>query len=108
MRSLEHRCSSDNCVPHVLQVLNAARKMELHVFFALHHRYHSGDCETCEDITPIQKAGWRSKAFENGTWGGDPQRIRTSTGRCRGRRTLVFQRLCQYGPKHHMSDFAST
>lgn len=25
-------------------------------------------------LTPIQKAGWRSKAFENGTWGGEIRR----------------------------------
>jgi ureidoacrylate peracid hydrolase len=28
-----------DCVPHVLQVLNAARKATLWVFYALHHRY---------------------------------------------------------------------
>jgi hypothetical protein len=30
---------ANNCVPHMLQVLNAARKVELRVFYTLHHRY---------------------------------------------------------------------
>src|SRR5262249_35782096 len=29
---------ANNCVPHMLQVLNAARKAKLRVFYALHHR----------------------------------------------------------------------
>jgi len=37
---------ANNCVPHMLQVLNAARKAELRVFYALHHRYRPGDYET--------------------------------------------------------------
>jgi ureidoacrylate peracid hydrolase len=35
---------ANNCVP--LQVLNAARKVGLRVFYALHHRYRPGDYET--------------------------------------------------------------
>src|SRR4030095_15580662 len=30
---------ANNCVPHMLQVLNAAREAGLRVFYALHHRY---------------------------------------------------------------------
>ena len=62
---------ANDCVPHMLQVLNAARKARLRVFYALHHRYRPGDYETWKYIAPIQKAGWSSKAFENGTWGGE-------------------------------------
>ena len=62
---------ANNCVPHMLQVLNAARKAKLRVFYALHRRYRPGDYETWKYIAPIQKAGWKSKAFENGTWGGE-------------------------------------
>jgi ureidoacrylate peracid hydrolase len=62
---------ANDCIPHMLQVLNAARKAELRVFYALHHRYRPGDYETWRYIAPIQKAGWRSKAFENGAWGGE-------------------------------------
>jgi len=62
---------ANSCVPHMLQILNAARKTELRVFYAMHHRYRPGDYETWKYIAPIQKAAWRSKAFENGTWGGE-------------------------------------
>jgi ureidoacrylate peracid hydrolase len=62
---------SNDCVPHMLQVLNAAREAELHVFYALHHRYRPNDYETWKYIAPIQKAAWLHKAFENNTWGGD-------------------------------------
>jgi nicotinamidase-related amidase len=61
----------NDCVPHMLQVLNAARKAGLRVFYALHRRYRPGDYETWKYIAPIQKAGWLSKAFEYGTWGGE-------------------------------------
>ena len=55
----------------MLQVLTAARKAELRVFYALHHRYRQGDYETWKYIAPIQKAASRSKAFEYGTLGGE-------------------------------------
>ena len=55
----------------MLQVLKAARKAELRVFFALHHRYRPGDYETWKYISPIQKAAWMHKTFENGTRGGE-------------------------------------
>jgi len=62
---------ANSCVPHMLQVLNAARKAGLRVFYALHHRYRPGDYETWKYIAPIQEAGWSHKTFENGTWGGE-------------------------------------
>jgi len=62
---------ANGCVPHMLQVLNAARKAELRVFYALHRRYRPGDYETWKYIAPIQKAAWLRKAFQNGTWGGE-------------------------------------
>ena len=62
---------SNSCVPHMAQVLNAARKAGLRIFYALHHRYRAGDYETWKYIAPIQKAAWSSKAFEYGTWGGE-------------------------------------
>jgi nicotinamidase-related amidase len=60
---------ANDCVPHMLRVLNAARKVGLRVFYALHHRYRPGDYETWKYIAPIQKAGWEHKSFEYGTWG---------------------------------------
>jgi len=61
----------NDCVPHMLQILNAAREAKLRVFYALHRRYRPGDYETWKYIAPIQKAGWSSKVFEYGTWGGE-------------------------------------
>jgi len=55
----------------MLQVLNAARRAELRVFYALHRRYRPGDYETWKYIAPVQKAGWLYKTFESGTWGGE-------------------------------------
>ena len=62
---------ANSCGPQMAQVLNAARKAGLRVFYALHHRYRSGDYETWKYIAPVQKAAWASKAFEYGTWGGE-------------------------------------
>jgi ureidoacrylate peracid hydrolase len=65
---------ANHCVPHMLQVLDAARKARIRVFYALHHRYRAGDYETWKYIAPIQKAAWLRKTFEYGTWGGEIRR----------------------------------
>ena len=44
---------ANGCVPHMLQVLNAARKAGLCVFYALHHRYRPGDYESWKYIAPV-------------------------------------------------------
>ena len=62
---------ANDCVSHMLQVLNAARKAKLRVFYALHRRYRPGDYETWKYIAPIQKTAWRRKVFEDGSWGGE-------------------------------------
>ncbi len=62
---------ANDCVPNMLQVLNAARQAELRIFYALHHRYRPGDYEDWKYIAPIQKAAWSRKTFEDGTWGGE-------------------------------------
>jgi nicotinamidase-related amidase len=62
---------ANGCVPHMRQVLDAARRADLRVFYALHHRYRQGDYETWKYIAPIQKAAWSRKSFEYGTWGGE-------------------------------------
>jgi nicotinamidase-related amidase len=49
---------ANDCVPHMLQVLNAARKAGLRIW-------------TRKYIAPIQKAAWSRKTFEYGTWGGE-------------------------------------
>ena len=61
----------NNCVPNMLELLAAARAAGFRVFFSLHHRYRPGDYETWKYVAPIQKAAWRSKVFEWGTWGAE-------------------------------------
>jgi ureidoacrylate peracid hydrolase len=71
---LKSVAEANKCVTHMMQVLNAARKAGLRVFYALHHRYRPGDYETWNYIAPIQKAAWSRKTFEYGTWGGEIRR----------------------------------
>src|SRR5262249_18782485 len=61
----------NQCVPHMKQVLDAARKAGIRVFYALHRRYRPGGYETWKDIAPIQKRGWSHRAFEYDTLGGE-------------------------------------
>jgi ureidoacrylate peracid hydrolase len=65
---------ANSCVPHMVQVLHAARKAGLRVFYALHRRYRPGDYESWKYIAPIQQAAWSHKTFEHGTWGGEIRR----------------------------------
>jgi ureidoacrylate peracid hydrolase len=65
---------ANHCIPHMLQVLDAARKADIRVFYAMHRRYRPGDYETWKYIAPIQKAAWSRKTFEYGTWGGERHR----------------------------------
>ena len=62
---------ANQCVLHMMQVLDAARKANIRVFYALHRRYRPGDYDTWKYIAPIQKAAWSRKTFEYGTWGGE-------------------------------------
>lgn len=62
---------ANDCVPHMLEVLSAARTAGLRVFYAMHHRYRTGDYETWKYVAPIQRAAWTRKTFEYGTWGGE-------------------------------------
>ena len=47
---------ANRCVEHMLEVLQAARKARLRVFYALHRRYRPGDYESWKHIAPVQKA----------------------------------------------------
>src|ERR1700730_14932357 len=62
---------ANDCVPHMLQVLNVARKAKLRVFYALHHRYRPGDYEAWIRRQVFQKPAWVHKGFKYGTWGGE-------------------------------------
>ena len=65
---------ANQCIQHMLDVLQAARRGGLRVFYALHRRYRPGDYESWKTIAPIQKSAQASKAFEYGTWGGEIRR----------------------------------
>ena len=58
-------------VPHMLQILDAARNAKLRVFYAMHRRYRPGDFETWRYFAPIRRAAWSRKAFKYTTWGGE-------------------------------------
>lgn len=62
---------ANNCVPHMEQILKAARAAKIRVFFAMHHRLREGDYENWKYITPIQTRAWKRRSFEYGTWGGE-------------------------------------
>ena len=63
--------AANQCVPHMRQVLGAARQADIRVFYALHRRYRPGDYESWKYVAPIQRAAWSRKTFEYGTWGGE-------------------------------------
>lgn len=65
---------ANHCVPHMTEVMDAARKAGLRVFYALHHRYRPGDYETWKYIAPTQRDAWMHKTFEYSTWGGELRR----------------------------------
>jgi nicotinamidase-related amidase len=68
---LQAVAEGNGCVPHMLQVLAAARQAHLRIFYALHRRYRAGDYDSWKYIAPIQAAARSSKVFADGTWGGE-------------------------------------
>src|SRR5262249_27525788 len=62
---------SNQCIPHMLQVLEAARSAGLRICYAMHRRYRPGDYESWKSLAPTQRKAWQSRAFEAGTWGGE-------------------------------------
>ncbi len=68
---LREVAEGNRCIPHMIQILEAARSAGVRIFFAPHHRWRPGDYnETWKFWAPIQEAGARSKVFADGTWGG--------------------------------------
>jgi len=66
------KVADDNqCIPHMLQVLQAARTSGIRIFYAMHRRYRPGDYEAWQHMAPVQRSAWKSKAFSDGTWGGE-------------------------------------
>jgi nicotinamidase-related amidase len=62
---------ANQCVPNMLEVLTAARRAQVRVFYALHRRYRPGDYETWNHVAPVQRTAWLRKTVEDGTWGGE-------------------------------------
>ena len=71
MGSHQKYCGSEQYGTHMSQLVAAARKTGIRIFYAMHHRYRPGDYESWKYIAPIQKAAMQRKAFEYGTWGGE-------------------------------------
>jgi Isochorismatase family len=80
---LKDVAEANKCVPNMMQVLNAARKVDIRVFYALHRRYRPGDYETWKYITPIQKAAWSRRSSNTG-----PGAARYAANSHRNRATL--------------------
>jgi ureidoacrylate peracid hydrolase len=68
---IKNVAETTNTVPHMSQLVAAARQAGLRVFYALHRRYRPGDYESWKYIAPIQRAALSRKTFEYGTWGGE-------------------------------------
>src|SRR5215813_6982843 len=68
---IKNVAETTNTVPHMSQLVAAARQVGLRVFYAMHRRYRPGDYESWKYIAPIQKSALKSKVFEYGTWGGE-------------------------------------
>jgi hypothetical protein len=47
--------SANKCVDHMLEVLTAARRAKLRVFYAMHRRYRPGDLETWKYLHRFRK-----------------------------------------------------
>jgi nicotinamidase-related amidase len=61
----------NDCVPHMAEVMAAARTAGVRVAYALHRRYRPGDYETWDYMAPVQERAWRRRTFAYGTWGGE-------------------------------------
>jgi ureidoacrylate peracid hydrolase len=72
---------ANDCIPHMLQVLNAARSAKLRVFYAMHHRYRPGDYESWKYIAPVQQDAWTHKT----TRGGPTPRVVDGSNRLQAR-----------------------
>lgn len=90
---LKDVAEANNCVPNMLKVLQAARRVGLPIFYALHRRYRPGDYETWKYVAPIQQAAWKRRSFEAGTWGGE---IRAEFAPLPGE-TVALEHWCSSG-----------
>ena len=80
MNRIKNVAESNECIPHMPQILNVARDAGLHIFYALHRRYRPGDYETWKYITPHPKTGIEKQGLKDGTWGGEIRNEFTQSG----------------------------
>ena len=71
---------ANDCVPHMLHVLNAARRAKIRVFYALHHRYRPVTMRHGSILLRFRKQPGRERAFEYGTWGGNSPEFEPEAG----------------------------
>jgi nicotinamidase-related amidase len=60
-----------DCVAHMRQVLDGARKAGIRIFFAPHRRWREGDYAGRQFLAPVQRGAAAAKVFAEGTWGGE-------------------------------------
>jgi hypothetical protein len=58
---IKNVAEATNTVPHMLNLLAAARQVGLRVFYAVQRRYRPGDYESWKYIAPVQKAAMQRK-----------------------------------------------
>lgn len=56
---------------HLRAILDKVRAAGIQVFVLPHHRYREGDYEQWQHPSPMQQAAMNSKAFAEGSWGGE-------------------------------------
>jgi nicotinamidase-related amidase len=61
---------ANDCVAHMRQVVEAARRAGLRIFVAPHRRWREGDYEAWRSLAPVQRGAAAAKVFAEGTWGG--------------------------------------
>jgi nicotinamidase-related amidase len=60
-----------DCVTHMREVVEAARRAGIRVFFAVHRRWREGDYAGWQSLAPVQRGAAAGKVFAAGTWGGE-------------------------------------
>ena len=89
------------CVPHMVEVLTAARKAGLRVFYPLHHRYRPGDYESWKYVAPIQRAPSQHTPLDDRTGGREGRTDELPlAGQLFGEVTVVKDATASYSDEH--------
>lgn len=62
---------SVNLLSHLREIVDAARRSGIQVFFVPHHRWEPGDYSRWKHANPSQIASGKRQTFAKGTWGGE-------------------------------------